>query len=591
MDPRDIIGAKHGGIRLSRFLRRRTTQSLSGVPSLAAQTTWDHDGNPALTTSVAQIFGAVTRWQKLNDIVSFDDFNVLLLKATLGDPFLASSDKWTSHFPTTLQFCELFCKVGRCLSLLCYGHGLSAPSTARAAFGATRHLGRLRAGDLEKLTALSQNGTTRLSSSKLHHMSDSTWMSYVDKWTSHFPTTLQFCELFCKVGRCLSLLCYGHGLSAPSTARAAFGATWHTSSDSNSSHLRDPQRWTKKKKMSCWKRWCALNLENTWSIYGLGPECPLLIWSTHNQCGCFRSASHTWSAKRGGDLRCCWSAGDATFLLHLSWGLAPWWPASEEKRGPSQLRSPLTCRTGKMKLGDSASRKSAAASPAVGAWPPGLTSWRKLPMPRSPVVPMAPPGCSEQTLPTPIFQTVGPSRVPPGLMLGVLLPSPGRCGRCKPWHHLDGELPNPIWQPMLETCLPNPACLARLHLVSERGAHRLGARTQAVLPLGGTDKCSRGQTRRSTGETGMHPVPPGPSWTTEGARWSWAPQRPDKCGFSSLAMLRFRGVATTMPARLLSLAMLGLPLPAAPAGWPSSPNWLEGDLLLVWGVLGLCASF
>ena len=50
-------------------------------------------------------------------------------------------------------------------------------------------------------------------------------------------------------------------------------------------------------------------------------------------------------------------------------------------------------------------------------------------------------------------------------------------------------------------------------------------------------------------------------------------------------------VATMMPARLLSPAMLGLLLPAAPAGWPNFPNWLEGDLLLVWGDLGLCAHF
>ena len=33
----------------------------------------------------------------------------------------------------------------------------------------------------EEVAALSQNGTTRLSSSKLHHMSDSTWMSFVYK--------------------------------------------------------------------------------------------------------------------------------------------------------------------------------------------------------------------------------------------------------------------------------------------------------------------------------------------------------------------------------------------------------------------------
>ena len=56
-------------------------------------------------------------------------------------------------------------------------------------------------------------------------------------------------------------------------------------------------------------------------------------------------------------------------------------------------------------------------------------------------------------------------------------------------------------------------------------------------------------------------------------------------------MPRFREVATMMPARLLSPAMLGLLLPAAPAGWPNSPNWREGDLLLVWGDLGLCAHF
>ena len=77
--------------------------SRCSVPSLAAQTTWDHDGNPALTTSVAQIFGAVTRWQKLNDIVSFDDFSVFLLKATLGDPFLESSNMKFQHIVAEIQ--------------------------------------------------------------------------------------------------------------------------------------------------------------------------------------------------------------------------------------------------------------------------------------------------------------------------------------------------------------------------------------------------------------------------------------------------------------------------------------------------------
>lgn len=45
------------------------------------------------------------------------------------------------------------------------------------------------------------------------------------------------------------------------------------------------------------------------------------------------------------------------------------------------------------------------------------------------------------------------------------------------------------------------------------------------------------------------------------------------------------------PARLLSPATLGLLLPAAPAGWPKLPNWLEGDLLLVWDDLSLYARF
>ena len=396
---------------------------------------------------------------------------------------------------------------------------------------------------------------------------------------------------FVKVGRCLSLLCYGHGLSAPSTAKAAFGATWHTSSDSSSSHLRAPQRWTKKKKMSCWKRWCVSRLENTWSICGLGPECPLLIWSTHNQCGCFRSASHTLFAKRKGGLLCCWSAGDVVCLPHSSWGLTPQQPGSEEKGGPSQPRSPLTCRMGRTTSGDSTSRKSAAAGPGAGAWPLGWTSWRTPPTPRSPVVPTAPPGCNGQTPLTPIFQTIGPSIIPPESMLGALPPSLERYGRCMPWHHLDGEWPNLAWPPMLEKCPPSPVCSALLHLVSERGARRLGARTQAGPPSNGTDKCPGGQTRRSTGENGMPPVPPGPSWTTEGARWSWAPLRPDRRGFSSLAMPRSREIATMKPARLLSPATLGPLPPAAPAGWPKLPNWLEGDLLLVWDDLSLYARF